>query len=269
MTEPSFTPDAIPAEPSHDGAASDNAHEMEAPTGPPRPITLRVRRRAWAEPRVRAFAVAGVAAALVCAYFVLSRYLEWRREAWLISQGTRINAVVAEAGGITLANKVVPPATPVTLEYEVNGRKVTVRGTLKGRKEHILTGGVVPIRIHPDDPETWTALPAPRPLRMELLAALIVLPFAVLLGLIAWVLQRKVIALWRDGIATEAVVIDSGHTAIAPRAHLLRCTPVGGEDKRLLQAYLPGDLRPHQGDVVWLIARPGLGTRAVSADWFR
>ena len=269
MTEPPFT-QAIPADPSHGDAASDNAHAaVAALPGPPRPITPRVRRRAWAEPSVRALAVAAMAASLVCAYFLASRYLQWRREAWLISHGTRVNAVVAEAGGITLANKVVPPATPVTLEYEVGGRKVTVRGNLKGRKEHILTGGTVPIRVHPNDPETWTALPAPRSLRMELLAALIVLPFAVLLGVIAWVLQRKVLGLWRDGVATEAVVIDSGHTAIAPRTHLVRCTPVNGEDKRLLQAYLPGGQRPRQGDAVWLIARPGLGTRAVSVEWFR
>src|SRR5439155_13039488 len=111
-----------------------------------------------------------------------------------------------EAGGLLLANKIVPPETPVTLEYSVDGRKYTVQGTLKGRKEHIVTGGAVPIRVDPADPGTWTSLPAPRPLRLELLGGVIVLPFALLLGIVAWVLQRRLLRLWRDGDATAAVV---------------------------------------------------------------
>jgi hypothetical protein len=236
---------------------------------PPRPLTPRARRRAWAEPRVRALWLAAMAAFLVSGYFVTSRYLEWRREAWLITQGLRVNATVTEAGGILLPNKVVPPATPVTLEYEAGGRKVTVQGTLKGRKEHIMTGGTVPIRVHPEDPEQWTALTAPRSLRMELLGAAIVLPFAVVLGIVAWVLQRRVLRLWHRGEVIGAVVIDSTHTAVAPKTHLVRCTPTDPNDRRLLQAYLPGGFpRPQQGAPMWLIAPPDPSTRAVTAEWF-
>lgn len=274
MTEPALTPHATSGvEPGGEpapGVASDNPNGFAPPpAGPPRPVTPRVRRRAWAEPRVRAFAAAAAAALLVCAYFVASRYLEWRREAWLVSQGLRVNAVVAEAGGITLPNKVVPPATPVTLEYEAAGRKVSVRGTLKGRKEHIMTGGTVPIRVHPDHAETWTSLTEPRPLRMELLGALIVLPFALVLGGIAWLLHRRVLGLWRDGVATPAVVIDSRHTAIAPRTHLVRCTPADPDDNRLLEAHLPAHVpRPERGEPLWLVTRPGASARAVAAQWF-
>ena len=240
-----------------------------APDYPPRVITPRVRQRAWAEPRVRAVATAAVVTLLVGAYFVASRYVQWRREAWLVTRGERVDAVVTEAGGILLANKVVPPETPVTLEYGVGGKKYTVQGTLKGRKEHIVTGGTVPIRVDPADPETWTSLPAPRPLRLELLGGVIVLPFAVLLGIVAWLLQRRVLRLWRDGDATAAVVIDSRHTAVAPRTHLVRCTPVDGADRRLFEAYLPrGAARPRDGDAVWLVTAPGASARAVAASWF-
>ena len=268
MTEPALTPDAIPAEPA-DLPASDNVEVPPAPADPPRPVTPRVRRRAWAEPRVRALWLAALAAGLVSAYFLASRYLEWRREAWLVSRGVRVNAVVIEAGGILIPNKVVPPTTPVTLEYEAGGRKVTVQGTLKGRKEHIMTGGTVPIRVHPDDPETWTALAAPRQLRMDLLGSAIVLPFAGVLGFVAWALHRRVVRLWRDGESMGAVVIDSAHTAIAPRTHLVRCTPTDPNDRRLLQAYLPGSVpRPQQGQALWLIARAYPSTRAVTSQWF-
>ena len=265
MTEPALTP---AAEPTPD-APSHNVEAPPAPMDPPRPVTPRIRRRAWAEPRVRALWLAALAAFLVSAYFLAARYLEWRREALLVTQGLRVNATVTEAGGILLPNKVVPPATPVTLEYEAGGRKVTVQGTLKGRKEHIMTGGTVSIRVDPDDPETWTALTAPRPLRMELLGAAIVLPFALVMGAWAWLLHRKVVRLWRDGEAVGAVVIDSTHTAIAPWTHLVRCTPTDPHDKRLLQAYLPaGAPRPQQGEGLWLIAPPDPSTRAVTAQWF-
>jgi hypothetical protein len=269
VADPALTSGAIPAE-APEGEPSDNgAVYPPAPPGPPRPITPRVRRRGWAEPHVRAVALAAVAATLVSAYFFASRYLEWRREARLVSQGTPVSALVTEAGGITLANKVVPPTTPVTLEYEAGGRKVTVQGTLKGRKEHIVTGHTVPIRVRPDDPETWTSLPEPRPLRMELLGGLIVLPFAAVFGILAWVLHRRVLKLWRDGSATPAVILDSRHTAIGPRTHLVRCTPVRGDDRRLLHAYLPATMaRPQQGDELWLITRPSPSNRAVSAAWF-
>jgi len=260
-------PDLDPSQPPGE-APEPAAAPPAAPDYPPRPITPRVRRRAWAEPRVRAIATAAAAALLVSAYFIASRYVEWRREAWLVTQGTRVDAVVTEAGGILLANKIVPPETPVTLEYEVGGHKYTLQGTLKGRKEHIVTGGRVPIRVDPADPRTWTSLAAPRPLRMELLGGVIVLPFAVLLGLVAWALQRRVLRLWRDGDGTAAVVIDSRHTAVAPRTHLVRCTPVDGADNRLLEAYLPrGASRPQQGDALWLITKPGWAG-AVAASWF-
>jgi hypothetical protein len=268
VTEPALTPDVVSHEPT-ESPASDNANVPPAPADPPRPLTPRVRRRAWAEPRVRALGLAALAALGVSAWFVASRYLEWRREAWLVTHGVPVSAVVTEAGGILIPNKVVPPTTPVTLEYEAGGRKVTVQGTLKGRKEHIMTGGAVSIRVHPGDPATWTALAAPRPLRMELLGAAIVLPFALVLGTCAWLLHRKVLRLWRDGDAVGAVVIDSTHTAIAPRTHLLRCTPTDPNDKRLLQAYLPGaHARPQQGEALWLIAPPDPSTRAVTARWF-
>ena len=95
------------------------------------------------------------------------------------------------------------------------------------------------------------------------------LPFAVVLGIVAWVLHRRVLRLWRRGEVLGAVVIDSAHTAIAPRTHLVRCTPTDPGDKRLLQAYLPGNVpRPHQGQPLWLIAPPDPSTRAVTAEWF-
>jgi hypothetical protein len=240
-----------------------------APPHPPRAVTPRVRRRAWAEPRVRAVALCAAAALAVSAYFFVSRYVEWRREAWLVTKGTPVDAVVTEAGGITLANKVVPPTTPVTMEYTVGGNKLTVQGTLKGRKEHILTGGTVPLRVDPSDPSVWTSLTTPRPLRMELLGGLIVLPFALVLGIVALTLHRRLLSLWRDGDATAAVVIDSTHTAVAPRTHFVRCTPMDSADKRMLAAYFPRTRpKPQSGEAVWLIAKPAPSTRAVGAEWF-
>ena len=239
------------------------------PPDAPRPITPRVRRRAWAEPRVRAVALSALAASLACAYLLVSRYVEWRREAALVTQGTPVDALVTVGGTITLANKQVPPGTVVVLEYTVGGRKVTVTGTLKGRKTYITTGRTVPIRVDPEDPERWTALTEPRPMRLELIGGLIVLPFAAVLVAAALFMRWRVLSLWRDGVVTPAVVMDTRHTAVAPRTHAVRCTPVDPNDPRLLQAYVPARLgRPQQGDPLWLIARPAPSDRAVAAAWF-
>src|SRR5215213_829827 len=85
---------------------------------PPRPLTPRVRRRAWAEPHVRFWWLAAVALVAAGVCMVVVQYREWRREVWLVENGTPVKARIEQAGGEVVGGRPIAPGGAVLLSYE-------------------------------------------------------------------------------------------------------------------------------------------------------
>src|SRR5688572_20913731 len=134
------------------------APPLEVLPSPPRPLTARVRRRAWAEPHVRFWWLAAAALMAAAVYMGVVAYLAWRRELWLVRNGTLVQAKIEQSAGETVAGRPITPEMPVLLSFDWNGQPRRTWGLLEGRgpKEVILSKSSVPIRVDPENPDRWT-----------------------------------------------------------------------------------------------------------------
>ena len=251
---------------------------------PPRPLTPGVRRRAWTEPHVRFWWLAGAALVAAGAYMLVVNYVAWRREVWLIRNGTLVNATIERSNAEVLAGRPVAPEMSVMLAFDWKGEQVRSWGTLEGRrpKEVILTKSTVPIRVHPDDPERWTYRREPPGLAADLLGAALAFALAPLAFVASFVLRRGVLRTWREGTAAEAVVIARHGTALAPGARAVKCSPAahteeGGEagseavptgGSRVHTVYVPLRHAEAGEGVLRVILPPGGRGRPLSVAWF-
>jgi hypothetical protein len=241
-----------------------------APPDVPRPMTARVRRRAWTEPHVRFWWLLTAAMFVIGAYVCTREFVLWRREARLVREGRLVQAEIMRAGGLSSRWQLLPPDTVVTIQYELDGKQYTQDGYLKGRKDYFKIRTMVPVRVDPSDPNLWTARTEPPVLSQQLTGAAIVLPALVVLAVVSVLRRAMTMRTWRRGQATVALTVESRQTALAPRSRLVRCTPADRGDNRVVSVYVPQraarDLRP--GDLLWLIFPPGGRGRPVAAAWF-
>ena len=236
---------------------------------PPRPVTGRVRFRAWVDPHVRFWWLSGAGLVVVGVWILLANYLEWHRGERLIRAGTVVQATVAEAAGVSFAGKQMPPDSRVRLQFNFNGQPREVSGYLEGRKQSdfILIGSTVPIRIDPNHPDVWTARTEPTPLPLELIGGSIALPAGLLLLVVSFALARSRLATWTEGAPVAALVVSSRHTALAPRSWAAQCTPADEADKRVFGVYLPPTADVSPGAPAWLLFRHN-SAEPLAAEWF-
>ncbi|MCS7034866.1 MAG: hypothetical protein NZ561_12865 [Phycisphaerae bacterium] len=94
---------------------------------------------------------------------------------------------------------------------------------------------------------------------------------APLLGLIlAMILlsRRRVLSIWRDGVATEGLVIDARQSSIAPRSKMIRYVHADGEDQTVRAVLCPAGLAPAGGQPIRIVHAPGNPDRAIAADLY-
>lgn len=262
--EPLSQPDASTADEA-EGRAPTSSSKLPAP---PRTTGPRVRRRSWAEPRVRSLWLAAVASLVIAAYLLASRYLEWRKDARLVHQGLPVSANIRQTATETLRGKTQPANSIVTLDYTVNGRAYVAQGVLRGRTLEFKVGDDVPIRVDPADPSRWTGATEVPPLGPGLIPGLIVLPVVGIFALASLLARARLLRLWRDGQAVEALVLESRQTALAPRSRAVRCTPADPDDRRVLDVYVPHTLAGlRRGDALRVLVPAGRTSPAVAVDW--
>jgi hypothetical protein len=221
----------------------------------------------WLDPRVRFWVVVAGFLFVLFAYFSVARGLEWRQDRDLIFHGTLVSATVGTAG-VDRSGYVVPPATPVTLSFNFQGKPVQNEGLLEGHTARVSTGEAIQIRIDPNDPTRWTDLTEPRPLMGNLIGPLLLLPIVPIALLVAWLKRRRLIYTWTSGPCEAAVIAKKHQTALAPMAHVVKCAFRDREDKRLFITYLPRRFSMHKpGDVIWLLASPHKNGPAIAAAW--
>lgn len=236
---------------------------------PPRPVTPRVRRRAWAEPHVRFWWLTALVLLATGAYLGTAGLVAWRRTVRLIESGTPVRATVVLANGEPVKGKNQPPDSVVRLDFTLDGKPWVVNGRLEGRRpgQFIQVGSTIPIRVDPSDPGRWTARETPPPLGLEMLGGLMALGLGVLLLMPALAARAGVLRTWRGGEAAEAVALSQQRSPLAPNATALRCSAVDRDDARVFTVYVPGRVPAGADQPVWVILPTGRG-RPLAVAWF-
>lgn len=240
---------------------------IDAPPPPPREITPAARRRAWMEPRVRGWWLAGAAVAAIAVYFAVTQYLGWRSKASLITDGVVVEAEVLRADSPNIHGRVINPGEMALIRFEHNGRTIEKNATFKMR---LPAGELRPVHVDPNDPDRWTLETEVPPLSRELVVLWFNIPLIPLAALVAWVRHRGVLNIWRNGEAHRAIVVDSRSTAFSPRSRNVRCTLADVADKRLITVTIPVQKQSvSPGEALYLIAPPGRYDKAVAAASFQ
>jgi hypothetical protein len=248
----------------------DESVEPPRPPNTPRPITPAVRRRSWMEPRVRFWAIGFLAVVGIAIWFFASQYQEYLHEQRLIETGVTVAATVQTVNNLTpiAGQRYILPAE-VDMKFMLNGQAQDVTGTITRLPgdAYVIVGGTITLRVNPDHPEEWTERTEPEALSQRLLAAGVVLILGIMAAALATILlRRRAISTWRDGIAEAFAVIDTYHTALAPRSHAVHCAATSGRDQQVITVYLPARLpRPKPGELLWLIHPPKKPRASIAA----
>lgn len=239
------------------------------PPSPPRPITAGSRRRAWLDPQVRFWWLVAACIGLFSTGLFACGITEWHRENWLLQHGAAVEATVLTADGEVVKGKHRPPDGRVTGMYEWDGQRYSFSGILKNREDFIEVGSTILVHIDPSNPHSWTGVTAPAHIEEELLGAVMVLPAALAAFAVSLMIRSRLLRVWRDGQAIDAVLLESRPTAIAPRLRSLRCVPADGKNSRVVSVYAPSPLlHLNPGDHLWLLVTPSGSGRVVAASWF-
>jgi hypothetical protein len=238
-----------------------------APPAPPRTVTRAVRRRSLLEPRVRFWWVAAVVLSVIAIYCLVSRAVAWGNDLHLALHGESITATIYSIGDSEQVGRYnYTPDSPVTLYFVYNNTEYYDTGYLEGRHETVNLKQAVTIRINPDNPHRWTYLTTPPPLGPVFLSFGLVIPFAIAAAVVSFLMRRRLLGIWRTGIADPFIVEATQQTALAPRSRAVRCRAVEGRTNRLVQVFIPRHKgAPKTGDVLWLIHPAGKTTVVLAA----
>lgn len=237
------------------------------PAEPPRAVDAAVARAGWVEPRVRFLWLLAMVLVVAAGWLTVLQFQERAEEIALINGGAAVEATVWSRGGPRQPGHALR-AGPVVMEYDFQGKKAELEGELSDPPADLKAGGTVRIRLDPADPRRWTDRARPQPIIRHLGPLLALVPVIGLCLAGAWLVRRRVLRLWRDGVVRQAVVVDIRHTALAPLRRLVRCALRDERGGRLLGVYLPGGGTLRRDDVIWVITPARKPNRAIAADMF-
>ncbi len=244
--------------------------EPDAPVilaSPPRPITARVRRRAWMESGVRLWWVCAVATFVAAAAVLTIEVVNWIEQKKLFQNSVLVDAQAYETNGLQLAGRnLLIEGAVFEVRYTHQGKLYSVEGPLEGLSGHIISGKVFQIRIDPDSPERWTARITPPSFALRWLGPGITFLPALPLLLIAMIKRSRVISLFQNGQQHTAAVVNTANTPLAPLCHVVRCALLDNDDRRVIQVLQPTRYgKPVKGDEIELIVDPQNIVRAIAA----
>jgi hypothetical protein len=237
---------------------------------PPRDLTPRILRRAWGDPRARFWWATSLTFCMISLIFAATGLHAWERETNLVHDGLPVEAHVQSVAYISRQGASFDPSNPVRLEFPWHDHvyRTHDQRPIDGYTRFITVGDTVQIRVDPDNPENWTARAEAMPLRDRLMAAMLTLP-AVFATLVAAVWRRaRILGIWKTGQLTQALILGSSVSALAPLGRAIRCTPAEDGDTRVFMVYVNGHTPRQRGDVVDVVARPAPAQLAVAAEFF-
>jgi hypothetical protein len=232
-------------------------------------MTPAASRRSWTDPIVRFWILATVALIGVAGWFVTTQVFAARREAWLIANGTLVNAIAIDQNGDNLHP--IPVGSTVSLKFSWQGQEMVVYGPLALQTAAIQPGAPVPwpLHVNPTDPTDWTDRKDPEPIIRRIIAGVVIIPAALVTAIAAWWLRRRILSIWRDGDPELFSVVESKYSALAPLSHTVRCVAANGRNPTVVTVYLPARYpRPQTGEVMWLLHRRGKLQPAIAVRAF-
>jgi hypothetical protein len=238
----------------------------QPPAAAPRPLTARVRRRSWIEPRVRAWWMLALVLMVIAGYFVAMQFARSAQDRRLINSGVRVDARVLEANQNPLPHKTYPPEERAIfkLSYQLPGREpVQIISRLKDQRRPVMTGSTLPLYVDPANPAGWTDRTEVSVVH-DALVGIMLLPLAAVMLMVAVIRRMGVLRVWRTGQALQGVVVETGQTATAPLSRVVRFALSDSSDNRVFCALVPARLGALQrGDAIWLIAPSGRPQQAL------
>jgi hypothetical protein len=234
---------------------------------PPREITAAVSRRAWADPKVRLWWLIALAMLGIALVLATMSYRDWARLARTIESGVTVPAHIDGAAGDPRKDRAVAATDVVGITYEYKGARFqNVLGVLGSRNPPYRVGETITIHIDPNDPGNWTVRSTYPTLALAMIGPILVLPVAVICGLIALAGRRAVLKTYRDGQPVEAIVSTNRQTPLAPGSRAIQCSLTSGS--RMMEVFVPGALSQlKENDAVAVLIPPGRG-RPLAVAWF-
>ena len=234
----------------------------------PRPVTRQARRRAWAEAGVQVWWKSALVVLLVCAYVAYIHIEEATTQRRLFQKGVVVDARAVKVLGVTAKDNARYGSQrdqTIPVEFETilpDGRLVTLEGYLPPGPGWIKVNQEMKLRVDPDDLTNWAEVSDILPWwRVLAVPLFLMLPIALILLAIAWWRRRRVLKVWEQGIAGEAVAVEVRHSAISPLSRVVRFTLAEGEDKRVFTTLFSNRSGiPARGDsfaVVYPYDQPG------------
>jgi len=244
----------------------------QQPPPPPRPITPRSARRAWAEAYVRRWWMGALLLCVVTVYFVGTQLIRSLQDRRLIREGEAVDAVIVEANNETLTNKVWEPSVQALFKLEVQrpgAEPLVILSRLRNQDRALQVGDTVRLYIDRQDPSRWTDRGHVSFAR-DLALAVVTLPLAGLLMVVAVMGRRRALRVWRDGEAMVALVVEVRQAPSAPRSRHVRFTLRDGRDRRVFGTLVPVRAAPLAvGDAFWVVALPDRPQNAVVAALYQ
>ncbi|MBA3273950.1 MAG: hypothetical protein H0T11_08795 [Chthoniobacterales bacterium] len=238
----------------------------------PRPLNAAARQRSWAEAGVRLWWMSAIAIALIVAYLTAARVLSSIRDRSLQRSGIPVIATIERIAGRHQQSRGTP--VPVKLSYTLPDGRQFIDAT-----EHLLDAtnnevilrakDPLPIRVDPMDPTRWTEDRDRGSIFRSLGVSIALLPIVLLLLLLAMLRRRSVLAVWRSGEPSEAVVLSQKSSALAPASQLVSISLVNDLERRVVSVLHPrkaGVLS--KGDTLWVVAPQGKPHRAIEAKLY-
>jgi hypothetical protein len=245
-----------------------------APQLPPAPraITPRARRRSWNEAPVRAWIILAALVLVAVIIFTATQIVSGMQDRRLILQGVVVTATVRTINGVEMHKRGFDrrEILNVTLDYTgPDAKSYSVQGQLAPADGVLHTGDTIPLHVDPSDAANWTDRTEPGSWWHELTVMWFLLPLLVIALALAWWRRQQALAAWRNGVPISAAVVETKHSAIAPRSRVVRYTLTEGNDRRVFSTLIPSNRAPLQnGDELILLSPPGRPSRAIVAELY-
>jgi hypothetical protein len=242
---------------------------------PPRPLTRRAARRAWAEPGVQFWWKSAIVVVLISGYVAWYHVAAALKQRYLVDHGVVVDAKAVKVLGVTEKDNARYGAQrdqSIPVEFEVimpDGQLVTLKGYLPQGEGWIKVNQEMKLRVDPNDLTHWAEMTDLEPWwRVLAIPLFFMLPVALVLLTIAQWRRLATLRTWQHGDAATGIVVDLKHSATSPLSRLVRFTLADGDDKRVFVTLYPTRAAPAPGEAITLVHPPGRPDKAIAAELY-